>query len=143
MVVFSVLILGGYFAYNNVPNLAMRVASARSGISGSMPGYQPSGFSLGGPIEYKTGQISISFKSNSDNRSYTVTQRNSDWNSETLLENHVAMGKRQYQTFQDKGKTIYMYDGDSASWVDNGVWYEIDGNTSLNTDQVLRIANSL
>lgn len=141
--VFVALVLVGYFAYNNVPNLAMRVASTRSGIKGSLPGYSPAGFSMNGPIKYQTGQITLNFNSNSDDRKYTVTEQNSEWNSEALLENHVAANKRAYQTFQEKGKTIYMYDGDSASWVDQGIWYEVSGNTSLNTDQVLRIANSL
>ncbi len=137
------LVIGGYFAYNNVPNLAMRVASTRSGIDGDIPDYQPAGFSIKGAIKYQPGQIVITYGSHSDERSYTVTERNSEWNSETLLENHVAVNRRPYQTVQDKGKTIYMYDGDSASWVDKGIWYEVDGNTSLNTDQVLRVANSL
>ncbi len=143
MVVMTVLVLGGYFAYNNVPNLAMRVASTRSGIPGSMPKYQPNGYALDGPLQYKAGQIIISYGSNSDDRSYSVTEKNSDWNSDALLENHVATSNRSYQTFQEKGKTIYIYDSDSASWVDNGIWYEINGNSSLNTDQVIRIANSL
>ncbi|MCA9333091.1 hypothetical protein KDA00_04440 [Candidatus Saccharibacteria bacterium] len=143
LIAFSLLILGGYFAYNNVPNLAMKLASTRSGISGTMPDYQPNGFALDGPLKYQAGQIVISFKSNSDDRSYKVTERNSEWNSDTLLQNHVAANRRPYQTFQDKGKTIYIYDGDSASWVDNGIWYEISGNSSLSTDQVLRIASSL
>ncbi len=142
-IVLTFIVIGGYFAYNNVPNLAMRLAATRSGIDGSLPEYHPAGFSMKGPIQYQPGQITIGFHSNSDDRNYTVTQRASKWDSETLLENHVASNKRAYQTFQDKGKTIYIYDGDSASWVDNGIWYEVNGNTSLDTDQVLRIANSL
>lgn len=140
---FALLIIGGYVAYNNVPNLAMRVASARSGVAGSMPSYQPSGYAINGAIQYKPGQITVHFKSNSDQRSYSVAETRSDWNSEALLENHVAVNKKPYQTFQDKGKTIYIYNGDSASWVDKGIWYEVKGNSSLTTDQVLRIANGL
>lgn len=137
------VLIGGYVAFNNVPNLAMQIAATRSGVDASMPEYQPSGFAVKGPIEYKPGQISITFNSNSDQRSYTVNQSKSEWNSESLLENHVAINNRSYQTFQDKGKTIYLYDGDNASWVDEGIWYEIDGNSALNSDQIIRIANSL
>ncbi len=143
LVILTMVVLGGYFAYNNVPNLAMRIASTRSGLNGSLPDYQPSGFSMKGPIQYQPGQITVVFRSNSDDRNYTVSEKTSNWDSESLLENHVAVNKRSYQTFQDKGKTIYIYDGDSASWMDNGIWYEIKGNASLDTDQMLRIANSL
>lgn len=143
LLVVAFTLLGGYFAYNNVPNLAMRVAATRAGIAGDLPDYQPAGFSMKGPIQYQPGQIAVQFASHSDDRNFTMSQKKSEWNSETLLENYVATNRRAYQTFQDKGKTIYIYDGDSASWVDNGVWYEIDGNEALNTDQLLRIANSL
>lgn len=143
LVMLAVLMLGGYFAYNNTPNLSMRIASTRSGLNGALPGYQPAGFAMKGPIQYQPGQITVAFRSNSDDRNYTLNERTSNWDSEALLENHVAVNKRSYQTFQDKGKTIYIYDGDSASWMDNGVWYEIKGNASLDTDQMLRIANSL
>jgi len=108
-----------------------------------MPSYKPGGFALSGPITYSTGKISVSYQSNSDNRSYRVTQSNSAWNSETLLDNFVAVNRRAYQTFQDRGKTIYIYDGSNATWVDRGVWYQIEGASSLSSDQLLRIANSL
>jgi len=143
LVLVTVLVLGGYFAFNNVPNLAMRVAATRAGISANLPDYQPAGFSVKGPIKYQPGQIVISFGSKNDQRSYSVSIKKSEWNSETLLDNHVATNNRSYQTFQDKGKTIYIYDGDSASWVDNGTWYEISGNSALNSDQLIRIASSL
>lgn len=143
IIVLAFTLLGGYFAYNNVSNLAMRVAATRAGISGNMPSYRPAGFSMKGPVQYQPGQISVQFVSNSDDRNFTLSQKKSKWNSETLLENHVATNRRPYQTFQEKGKTIYIYDGDSASWVDNGIWYEINGNEALNTDQLLRVANSL
>jgi hypothetical protein len=135
--------MAGYFAYNNVPNLAMKVASTRSGTPGALPDYSPSGFALGGPIKYSPGQIQISYSSNTDDRSFTITETKSEWNSDALLDNHVAANSRAYQTFQDNNKTIYIYDEDVASWVDNGIWYELNGNKSLNTDQILRIANSL
>ena len=138
----SVLLLVGFVAYQNVPNLAIRLATTRAGVEGSLPSYQPAGFGVSGPIHYKQGEITISYKSHTDNRGFQVSQRNSQWNSETLLENHVASGQRAFQTYQDNGKTIYIYD-DNATWVDGGVWYEIEGNSSLNSDQLLRMASSM
>jgi hypothetical protein len=137
------VLLSGFFIYQNIPNMAMRVASARSGVSASMPGYKPAGFALNGPIQYSAGKISINYKSTTDERSYAVKQSSSEWNDEALLDNFVAAERRPYQTYQDDGKTIYIYNDNNATWVDDGVWYQVEGESSLNSDQLLRIANSL
>jgi hypothetical protein len=137
------VLLGGFIAYQNVPNFSMKVATTRAGVEGRLPGYQPNGFSMSGPIKYQPGQITVNYSSNSDQRSFSINQRTSQWNSDTLLENYVATGQKNYQTFQDSGKTIYIYDSNNATWVDGGVWYQIEGNSSLNSDQLLRMAASM
>lgn len=137
------LLLGGFFVYQNIPTMAMKVASTRSGVSATLPKYHPSGFGMSGPIKYSAGQISVNYKSNTDDRNYKVTQSNSDWNSEALLDNFVTAERRTYQTYEDKGRTIYIYDNSNATWVDGGVWYQIEGASSLTSDQLLRIANSI
>jgi hypothetical protein len=139
----SVLLIGGFFAYQNVPNLAMRVAAAKAGVNGSLPSYQPSGFAIKGPIQLASGQVTVSYRSNSDDRAFKVTQRASEWNSDALLKNYVAVDNRPYQTYQDEDKTIYMYDGGNATWIERGVWYQIEGKKALSSDQLLRMAKSL
>lgn len=139
----AAVLLVGFIAYQNVPNLSMRVAAARAGVEGTLPGYQPAGFGLAGPIKYQQGEITLRYASRSDERKFQINQQASQWNSETLLENYVATGNKAYQTFQDKGKTIYIYDENNATWVDGGVWYKIEGNSALNNDQLLRMAASL
>lgn len=141
--VLAFFVLGGFFAYSNVPNLSMRVASMRSDVNASLPRYSPAGFSMYGPIKYQPGEVVVGYKSNSDTRGYQVTLRASAWDTESLRENYVAGLKSAYQTVQNKGKTVYLYDDSSATWVDGGVWYKIEGNSQLNTDQLLRIASSL
>lgn len=138
----AVILLAGFIAYQNVPNFSMRIAATRSGVNGNFPAYRPAGFDMDGPIKYQPGQIVLSFKSNSDGRSFNVTQNASQLNSQSLLESYVAVGKRAYQTFQSNGKTIYIYDN-NATWVDGGIWYQVEGNSALNSDQLLRIASSL
>lgn len=141
--VLAAVLLGGFFAIQNVPNLSMRVASTRAGFDARMPGYQPAGFSFKGPINYTSGQVKVSFRATTDNREYTVSQTSSNWNSDALLANFITNEKKQYQTYLDKGRTLYIYDGSNATWVDDGVWYQIEGNSSLTTDQLIRIASSL
>jgi len=137
------VLLGGFFAINNVPNLSMKVAATRAGVDASIPGYRPSGFSFRGPIDYTTGRVTVSFKSNSDSRQYDLTEQNSNWNSEALLSNYIIAQSKQYQTFLDHGRTLFIYDGSNATWVDNGIWYQIEGQSSLTTDQLIRISSSL
>lgn len=139
----AILLIAGFIAYQNVPNIAMRIATTRSGVHGNLPSYHPAGFALKGPIEYKPGQITISFKSNSDDRHFKVVQESSAWNSETLLANIESTTGKNPTVLQKQGKTIYIYDNDNAAWVTSGIKYQIKGNSSLNTDQLLRLAGSL
>lgn len=137
------LFIGGFFTYQNIPGITMKVAATRSGVQGNLPGYRPSGFRLDGGIAYKKGQITINYKSTTDDRNYKLTQDNSAWDSQSLLDNYIATTRNTYQTVQDKGKTIYIYDESNATWVDGGIWYRIEGDSSLNSHQLLRIAASL
>ena len=141
--VFLVLVIGGFFAKQHLSTLAVQLAATRAGVEARLPGYEPSGFALSGPVEYSAGQIALFYQSNSDDRSFKITQKNSDWNSQALLENFVEPNDKPFQTVQDKGKTIYIYDGDNATWVSGGVWFQVEGESSLNTDQLLRIASGL
>jgi hypothetical protein len=138
-----IVLVIGFVAYQNVPNLNMRIASTRAGFNASLPGYKPSGFSMAKNIEATPGQVVISFKSNSDDRSFKIIEKTSNWNSEVLLEKYITQNEVVYQTFQDKGKTIYIYDGSNATWVDAGVWYRVEGSSSLTNDQLLDIASSI
>lgn len=139
----AVVLLAGFFAVQNVPNLSMRVAATRAGFDASMPGYRPSGFSFKGPIKYSPGSVTVSFSSNTDDRYYQVTQKSSNWNSDALLANFVVAEGKQYQTFLDRGRTLYIYDQSNATWVDDGVWYQIEGESDMTTDQLIRIASSI
>lgn len=135
-----VLVVGGWLAYNNVPNIAMRIAATRAGIRAELPSYHPAGFSLKQPISYNSGEVNLDFTSNSDNRSYSVIQKASSWDSQALLENVIQ--EQPYQTIQSSGRTVYVYKN-NAAWVDGGTFYQVVGNSNLSSDQLLKIANSL
>lgn len=138
-----VVLLSGFVAYQNVPNLSMRVAATKAGFHASLPGYTPAGFGMAGPIKSSPGAVTVSFKSNSDNRAYNVTQKPSDWTSDSLRSNFFGTGDNPV-AYQDKGKTIYLYNnGSSATWVNGGVLYQVSGNANLSSEQVISIADSL
>jgi hypothetical protein len=139
----AVLLLVGFIGLQNVPNLSMRLASARAGVNGSLPGYHPSGFAMNGPVQYRAGQITLSYKSTSDDRTFSVSQSRTDWNNEALIKNFVTINDRPYQAYQQDGRTIYIYDDSNATWLDHGIWYQVSGNANLSSDQLIRLANSI
>jgi hypothetical protein len=48
------------------------------------------------------------------------------------------------QTSVVNGTTVYIYgQTNDAAWVNNGVQYTVQDKASLNSDQLLKIANSL
>lgn len=142
-VVAIVLVLGGYITYLNYPNISMRVAASRAGLDASLPRYTPSGYSFSGPINYGPGQVTMRFNSHSDAGFISIAQRKTDWDSSSLLENYVLTKSDKYLTFQQNGLTIYMYNGNNAAWVNRGIFYSVEGNNYLNSEQVLKVASSL
>lgn len=142
---FAVLLLIGFFAYQNATVISMKVAASRSGVNAQLPGYKPAGYGVAGGVKSEPGKVSVSFKSRTDDKAFTVTQQSSSWNSGTLLANEVTKTHCNtcYQTWQNDGKTVYIYDNSNATWVSGGIWYQVVGNADLTSDQLLRLANSL
>ena len=140
--VVAVLLLAGFVTYLNAPNLTMTLASARAGFHASIPAYVPAGYSVK-HLAYTEGTVSTDYASNSDNSSFTIMQKNSDWDSSALLTNFVTITNQSYQTYQVSGRNVYLYGNNSATWVDGGVWYTVTGNGALSNKQLLDIASGL
>lgn len=138
----SATLLAALVVYLNIPNINLKLASNKAGFSAVMPGYHPSGFKQSGVISAENGQVTISFVSNTDNRSYDVKQEVSSWNSQTMQDSFLAANSKSYTTSQEGGRTIYFYDQGSATWVNGGVWYQVESD-NLSSDQLVKIAASL
>ena len=139
----AIVMLGGYLTYVNLPNISVRVAAAQAGIAATYPSYKPSGYSLNGPVAYSDGQVSMKFAANVGPQNFTVKQVKSSWDSSALLENYVAPSSSDdYQTVSDSGLTIYTY-GNNAAWVNGGILHTIEGDASLSSEQVRKIATSM
>jgi len=139
-----VLFVAGYVAYLNIPGISMKVAANRAGFSAALPGYTPGGYSLRTPISSAPGIVSIDFHANTDGRKFTLKQQPTTWDSAALLENFVTKKSKNYLTYQDRGLTIYIYEGSSAAWVNGGKMYSLEGsNSQLDTDQLLKLATSM
>lgn len=144
LAVLSVVAFGmlAFVGYQQAPSFKLQIASARAGFSASLPAYQPSGFNMQ-KLSYGTGTVAMNFKSNSDSRSYSLTQKTSDWDSQALLESYVKPNASNYQTIQTGGRTIFIYGNKVATWVNSGVWYTIQTDSSLSNNQLIEIAKSI
>ncbi len=138
----SLLILGGYLTYITLPSISLKVAASRAGVNAGMPEYKPDGYSLDGPITYSPGEVVISYKSNTNESGYKITQKATNWDSQAVLDNYVGKMADNYLTFQEKGITVYTF-GNKAAWVNGGLLYVIDGDAALSSDQILKVATSI
>ncbi len=141
-IVATFLVIGGFVGYLNLPGIELRVASVQAGFSASMPSHTPFGYALVGGIQRSGGTITLSFRSGDSH--YRITQQSSNWNSQTLLDNTLALNG-DHDTVQKNGQLIYIYKngGTNAAWVNGGVRYDITGNASLSQDEIAAIATSL
>lgn len=123
-------------------NIEAQVASIRAGFSVSSPSFVPSGFKQQTTaVEGKS--VSINYVSPQDQTKYSLTQESSDWNSSSLLASVAAKSGNSYRVIINAGRTIFIYDQNKATWVDDGILYSISGNAPLTTDQITSIASSL
>jgi hypothetical protein len=138
-----VLLAIGTFVYFNAPELSLRMASSRAGFEARLPNYSPTGFTFGN-LTYSPGNVTISYKDGQNElRRFDITQRVSTWDSEGLLSNFVSGAASAHQTYERAGRTVYLYGNNTATWVDSGIWYTIDGSNALTKNQVLDMAGSL
>ncbi|MBA3757652.1 DUF4367 domain-containing protein [Candidatus Saccharibacteria bacterium] len=138
-----VFLLGGFFTWQNVPQVSMKLAASRASIPASVPSYTPPGFSFSGPIGYSNGEVSIKFKANSDHlRNFTITQSKTAWNSQSLPENESLVNSK--VQLSQNGTTVYIYgSSNDAKWVNQGVMYSIKDKANLTSDQIIKIAGSM
>lgn len=137
----AIFIMGSYVWLQNSPKLALQTASTQAGITASLPGYLPSSYSLSG-TDTGPGLVSLNFKSPSIPEILKINQHRTNWDSASLLDNFVAKQADDYSTIHGQGLTIYIFGQNRASWVNQGIWYNIEGATHLSREQLLKIALS-
>lgn len=138
----AVVVMGGYIWLQNYPRMALHAAAGKAGFTASLPGYVPSSYSLSGSVDASSGQVAMHYNSPSS-PGFTITQKVSAWDSQALLDNYVADQTKNYTAINGQGLTIYLYNNNQATWVNQGIWYSIVGATRLSSDQILKIAYSL
>ncbi|MBP9813119.1 hypothetical protein KBC51_01615 [Candidatus Saccharibacteria bacterium] len=140
---FAFLLLFSFLAYQKIPQVAVKVAAHNAGFDARVPSNIPSGYSFKSPVKKTDDSLAISYKSNTDERQFKIIQKESSWTSESLLSNFLIDGKKQYQAYYDKGMTVFVYDNSNATWVDKGVWFTLETNGALSSEQILSLASSI
>lgn len=139
-----VLAAGGAYTMWQVPQVSIKVAAARAHINASVPAYTPSGYSFVGPANFEDGAITIKYASgDGSDQAFLLSQKASNWDSQSMAAS-VVPKEAQVQTSQIRGTTVYIYGpSNDAAWVNHGILYKLKDNANLNSEQILKIADSL
>lgn len=137
----AVLVIGGFVGLQNKDALTLRFANAQAGFKASLPTYQPEGYGVGS-FTYSAGNVGTTFHAD-NGRDYTLNQQTTKWDSQELLDTFVAVNYPSYQALQSGHQVIYVYGKNDASWIKNGIWYQLKSDGNLSTTQVLNIAASV
>ena len=143
IIVLAIVLIAGLIIWQTVPAVAVKVASIRSHVSATSPAYTPTGFSMNS-VQAQTEAVSIKYQAKADPAAnYVLTQTKSNWDSSSLAANTIAKDES-VQTSEVGGTTVYIYgSSNDAAWVTGGQLYKIENNAHLNSDQILKIAQSL
>ncbi|MDO4870760.1 MAG: DUF4367 domain-containing protein [Candidatus Saccharibacteria bacterium] len=138
---FTIVLLGAYLTYLNLPNISIRIAASQAGIDAKYPEYKPSGYNISKLPSTNDNQVTVEYRNNQ--QILTLTQQASSFDSKTILENIVKKyAGEAYETDQTKGLTIYSYNNQST-WINGGILYTLAYNSTLSRDQISKIATSL
>lgn len=138
-----ILIIIGGLIYINLPGISIMVAGRRAGFTAYIPTFTPNGYTIKNPIGYTPGRVVVNFKSNTNDMKYAIEQKPTGWTSETLKEQVVSSSGNQYQAQYANGLTIFFTSEDTATWVDRGILFTLQGNSGLSVEQIAKIAASM
>lgn len=139
----TLLILGSFFAYSNAPRIALQNAESSTGIAARVPTYKPTGFTLNRNVVYQPGKVVLNFSSNTDNSNFSIAQEKTSLSNEALATSTIPSASEKVEARTTDGKTIYIYNDSNATWIEDGIWYNVQGSAQLSRSQLLGIASSL
>ena len=141
----AVLAIAGFFGVQNLDTIQFRVASSQAGFAATMPSYKPAGFAVDSVRSYN-GYVGLKYVADSINgpSSFAITEKPSNWNSATLLNNIQANSNTaSYRVVEKAGRTVYLYGNNQAAWVNNGILYQLVSTSELGNHEIGQIAASM
>ena len=132
-----------YFVNLNMPDISLSVAAMQNGMNVVYPSYVPRDYSVSS-VTSEEGKVTITFDNSAENRTFSLTEESSSWDTNALLTNYVKKEYGEnYTVVKEQGLTLYI-SGSNAAWVNGGNVYKITaGNGTLTNKQIKSIAVSL
>lgn len=134
------LIVACILAYFFIPTVSFWVASTRAEVNASLPTYTPAGYAIEDRAQSSPGIVTVNYKSPSND--YSISMANSNWDSDGVLENKVKPVSKDYQTLNQKGLTIFVFDNNTM-WVNGGILYTISSSSQISNDEILKIVDGM
>jgi hypothetical protein len=132
----ALALIASFAAYQNTPGLQLKVAGFRAGVATATPDFTATGFAYNGATADKS-RLVIGLKN--DSGSYQLSEQKTNWSSEdmiTQISSVDASGQTNYNTVQAGGHTVYRFGTTQATWVKDGIWYQVNGAQGLTEDQL-------
>jgi hypothetical protein len=144
VLLFLVVGSGSVFAVKDhaFTRLELAIASSTAGFQANIPAANAAGYSLA-QFHYATGVFTSQFTNKSTGHSYTLTEKKVGQGGQVLLATYVTTTSPNYKMITIGNQVLYLYGNGTASWVRNGIWYEISSNGSLSRSQLIDLVNSL
>lgn len=139
----ALALMAGFVWLQNSPKLAFHQAALEAGLEASLPNYLPASYGNQSKPEVKPGQITLKYNAPGATKPLVITEKKTDWDSNSLRDNYVSRQTDSYLAIPGQGLTIYTYNGGTATWVNHGVWYTVEGVSSLGREELLKIAYGL
>ncbi|MBL8121840.1 hypothetical protein JNM87_03760 [Candidatus Saccharibacteria bacterium] len=140
----ALIIIGGFMTYVNTPGLQLKIAGIRAGVATNTPNFVASGFAYDG-VTVDGNQRVIGLTSGGAD--FALTQEATSWTTEQMIRQIASVnadGSPAYHVVKAGNDTAYRFgDGAQATWVKNGIWYQLSGNSKISDDQLRAlVANS-
>jgi hypothetical protein len=133
--VFALMLLGGFMTYQNTPTLQIKVASSVAGVSTRVPDFASAGFTYEG---VSNNGIKLVYGFKNDLARYQLVEQTTNWTGEQMISSVssvAANGLPNYTELQVGDQTVYKFNDRHATWVSNGIWYQIHGDQPLSDAQ--------
>jgi hypothetical protein len=141
MTVIGLVLLGAFLWQANATDIQVKLASLRAGLTASVPGFVPGGWSKAQSLQASEG--GVSYELVKDGKALKIEQQKTDWDSQAVLEQYVLKRSTDYLALQSQGLTIYMFGDNQAAWVNQGTLYTLSGDHGIEQDDIIRMATSL
>lgn len=133
---FAFILIAGFAAYQNTPGIQLKLAGIRAGVATTTPNFAASGFAYNGATAEQS-RLVIGLKDN--HGQYQLFEQKTNWSGPEMIEQVSAIdasGQTNYSTLQAGSSTVYRFGSTQATWVKNGIWYQVNGDKGLTEAQL-------